>query len=141
MNPKPTAQMNPSFWDERYQKDRFMFSTNPNAFLVEQVPEKGGTVLAVGDGEGRNGVWLAEQGWAVTSLDYSAEGIAKTETLAAQRGVTGPNHLQLQVSGGKFDRFSTRIMIFALFSSKLIKSSILTSLYIGWCCCLLFTVI
>lgn len=65
-----------------------MFSTNPNAFLVEQVPEKGGTVLAVGDGEGRNGVWLAEQGWAVTSLDYSAEGIAKTETLAAQRGVT-----------------------------------------------------
>ena len=87
MNSKPAAQMNPSFWDERYQKGRFMFSTKPNAFLVEQVPEKGGKALAVGDGEGRNGVWLAEQGWSVTSLDYSQEGIAKTQQLATQRGV------------------------------------------------------
>jgi SAM-dependent methyltransferase len=87
VNSKPAAQMNPSFWDERYQKGRFMFSTKPNAFLVEQVPEKGGKALAVGDGEGRNGVWLAEQGWSVTSLDYSQEGIAKTQQLATQRGV------------------------------------------------------
>ena len=40
-----------------------------------------------GDGEGRDGVWLAEQGWSVTSLDYSQEGIAKTQQLATQRGV------------------------------------------------------
>ena len=81
------AEMKASFWDERYQKDRFLFSTQPNPFLVEQAGNPPGRALAVGDGEGRNGVWLAEQGWSVTSLDYSPEGIAKTQRLAAQRGV------------------------------------------------------
>lgn len=83
----PKAEMKSEFWDERYIKDRFLFSTEPNPFLVAQTPAATGRALAVGDGEGRNGVWLAEQGWSVTSLDYSAEGIAKTKSLALRRGV------------------------------------------------------
>ena len=43
--------------------------------------------LAVGDGEGRNGVWLAEQGLAATSVDWSAVGLAKAAALASRRGV------------------------------------------------------
>lgn len=88
----PIAEMKSDFWDERYRQDRYLFSTQPNAFLLDQVkepPETGqNRALAVGDGEGRNGVWLAERGWQVTSLDYAAEGIAKTERLAALRGVS-----------------------------------------------------
>ena len=83
----PIAEMKASFWDERYERERFLFSTKPNPFLVEQAGNPPGRALAVGDGEGRNGVWLAEQGWDVTSLDYSAAGIAKTQRLAAQRDV------------------------------------------------------
>jgi 2-octaprenyl-6-methoxyphenol hydroxylase len=44
--------------------------------------------LALGDGEGRNGVWLAQQGLAVTSLDWSPVGVAKAAQLARRRGVT-----------------------------------------------------
>jgi len=80
--------MQPEFWDQRFQKDRYMFSTEPNAFLADHAGAATGRALAVGDGEGRNGVWLAEQGWQVTSLDYSEEGIVKTKTLAERRGVT-----------------------------------------------------
>ena len=82
--------MNPEFWNHRFQHEHYMFSRQPNAFLVDfegRTTVKGRT-LAVGDGEGRNGVWLAEQGWDVTSLDYSADGVAKTEKLAKERGVT-----------------------------------------------------
>ena len=88
----PVAEMMANFWDERYQAEPFLFSTKPNSFLVEQItgnPRPGHkAALAVGDGEGRNGVWLAEQGWHVTSLDYAAEGIAKTQRLAQERGVS-----------------------------------------------------
>ena len=84
------AEMNPEFWNHRFQHEHYMFSRQPNAFLVdfEGKTTVKGRALAVGDGEGRNGVWLAEQGWDVTSLDYSADGVAKTEKLAEERGVT-----------------------------------------------------
>jgi len=83
------AEMNPDFWNHRFQHDHYMFSRQPNAFLVEVEAARTdkGRALAVGDGEGRNGVWLAEQGWAVTSLDYSSDGVKKTERLAQERGV------------------------------------------------------
>lgn len=82
--------MNPEFWNHRFQHEHYMFSRQPNAFLVdfEGRTTVKGRAFAVGDGEGRNGVWLAEQGWDVTSLDYSADGVAKTEKLAKERGVT-----------------------------------------------------
>ena len=65
----PIAEMKSDFWDERYRQNRFLFSTQPNAFLLDQVkepPETGqNRALAVGDGEGRNGVWLADAStWA-----------------------------------------------------------------------------
>jgi SAM-dependent methyltransferase len=76
-------------WDERYAGDSFQFGDAPNEYLVAQARRfrPGMTALAVGDGEGRNGVWLARQGLEVTSLDWSAVGMAKAGELAAAQGV------------------------------------------------------
>ena len=80
----------PYRWDERYDQDEFLFGTEPNDFLKEQAHHipAGGKVLCLGDGEGRNGVWLAEQGYQVTSVDLSQVGLDKTQRFAKERGVT-----------------------------------------------------
>lgn len=79
-----------SLWDERFGGDDYFYGTRPNAFLVEQAYRlwPGARVLVPGDGEGRNGVWLAEQGLDVLSIDGSAVGSAKALRLASDRGVS-----------------------------------------------------
>lgn len=76
-------------WDERYTGGEFQFGSTPNDHLRAQYWRfrPGMTALAVGDGEGRNGVWLAQQGLTVTSLDWSAIGVAKARDFAAVQGV------------------------------------------------------
>jgi SAM-dependent methyltransferase len=76
-------------WDERYAAGGFQFGEAPNDYLRSQAWRfrPGMRAVVPGDGEGRNGVWLAEQGLAVTSLDWSPVGVAKAEALAAKRGV------------------------------------------------------
>ena len=71
-------------WDERYTGGDFQFGEAPNLFLLSQAHrlKRGMRALAVGDGEGRNGVWLAEQGLAATSVDWSAVGLGKARALA-----------------------------------------------------------
>jgi SAM-dependent methyltransferase len=78
-----------AFWDERYVGDGFLFGEAPNAFLASQVARlrPGAKALAVADGEGRNGVWLAEQGLDVLSIDVSELAQAKARRLAQVRGV------------------------------------------------------
>lgn len=81
------AAMN--FWDQRFAEPGYKYGMEPNAFLREQATRlpPASRVLVPGDGEGRNGVWLAEQGHRVTSVDYSAVGLQKAQALAASRGV------------------------------------------------------
>ncbi|BDG70342.1 class I SAM-dependent methyltransferase [Roseomonas fluvialis] len=76
-------------WDERYAGGGFQFGEAPNLFLLSQAHrlKPGIRALAVGDGEGRNGVWLAEQGLEATSVDWSDVGLGKARALAARRGV------------------------------------------------------
>jgi cyclopropane fatty-acyl-phospholipid synthase-like methyltransferase len=78
-----------SIWNERYAGEDFFYGTEPNAFLVSQkgLLKPGMRCLAVADGEGRNGVWLAEQGLEVLSVDSSHVAQAKAKKLAQQRGV------------------------------------------------------
>jgi SAM-dependent methyltransferase len=77
-------------WQERYATDEYRFGTAPNVFLASQAKllPKSGKALAVADGEGRNGVFLAEHGLDVLSLDFSPNAQAKARKLAAARGVT-----------------------------------------------------
>lgn len=78
-----------NFWDQNFSADGFKYGTAPNAFLAWQAPRlpPGSTVLVPGDGEGRNGVWLAQQAHRVTSMDGSEVGLAKVRALAAERRV------------------------------------------------------
>lgn len=82
--------MSAGFWDDRYSHPNFVFGYRPNDFLKEQARllKPGSRVLCLGDGEGRNGVWLAEQGHDVVSLDFSRVALDKAENLAAERGTT-----------------------------------------------------
>lgn len=78
-----------SSWDERYASEDYLFGTEPNAFLVSQrdLLKPVMSCLAVADGEGRNGVWLAQQGLRVLSVEASAVALEKAKKLARQRGV------------------------------------------------------
>jgi cyclopropane fatty-acyl-phospholipid synthase-like methyltransferase len=77
------------FWNARYAEPGFAYGTEPNSFLVSQKHhlKPGMKALAVADGEGRNGVWLAQQGLDVLSVDASEVGLRKAQELAQSRGV------------------------------------------------------
>lgn len=77
-------------WNERYDKDEYVFGVEPNDFLRAEfgrIPV-GGRVLCLAEGEGRNAVFLAQNGYQVTGIDLSAVGLNKAQKLAANRGVT-----------------------------------------------------
>ncbi len=75
-------------WDERYAATELVWTAEPNRFVVEELAgETPGRALDLGAGEGRNAIWLAEQGWQVTAVDFSQVGLAKAAKLAAARGV------------------------------------------------------
>jgi SAM-dependent methyltransferase len=76
-------------WENRFTASEYIFGTEPNRFLAScrlMLP-KHGRALAIADGEGRNGVWLAEQGLDVLSIDFSPAAQAKARALAQTRGV------------------------------------------------------
>lgn len=81
------SQNNP--WDQRYAGESFLYGTAPNDFLRAQVGAlpKGGRVLCLAEGEGRNAVFLAERGFQVTGVDGSKVGLEKAQRLARERGV------------------------------------------------------
>jgi SAM-dependent methyltransferase len=77
-------------WDERYDTDDYLYGTDPNDFLREHtalIGEAPKRVLCLADGEGRNGVYLAELGHWVTSVDASSVGLRKAAQLAEEKGV------------------------------------------------------
>jgi SAM-dependent methyltransferase len=77
-------------WEERFAAPDYWFGKAPNAFLASHAHllKPGWTALALADGEGRNGVFLAERGLDVLSIDFSPSAIAKAKALARERGVT-----------------------------------------------------
>ena len=76
-------------WNGRFAAPEYIFGTAPNGFLAANARRlrPGQRALCVADGEGRNSVWLAEQGLQVSAFDISPVGVAKASRLAAARGV------------------------------------------------------
>jgi 2-polyprenyl-3-methyl-5-hydroxy-6-metoxy-1,4-benzoquinol methylase len=76
-------------WEARYSAPEYIFGKAPNYFLAKCKPllPASGHVLAVADGEGRNSVWLAEQGLDVHAIDFSPTAQDKARALARERGV------------------------------------------------------
>ena len=75
-------------WDQRFDSPEYLYGTEPNDFLKSNsklIPT--GKVLCIGEGEGRNSVFLAKQGYKVTAIDYSLTGLKKTEKLTKENQV------------------------------------------------------
>ncbi|NES16001.1 MULTISPECIES: class I SAM-dependent methyltransferase [Micromonospora] len=81
--------MDSSAWDARYASaSGLVWSAEPNRFVVESVTGlTPGAALDLAAGEGRNAVWLAEQGWRVTAVDFAPVAVERGRELAAARGV------------------------------------------------------
>lgn len=81
--------MDAQTWNQRYSDTELMWSAGPNLF-VEQLCRDltPGRSIDLAAGEGRNAIWLAEQGWDSTAVDYSDVAIDKARQIAAKRGVT-----------------------------------------------------
>jgi len=76
-------------WDERYRAEAYAYGKTPNKFLEEHytvIPK--GKVLSLAEGEGRNAVFLARQGYAVSAVDGSQVGLDKARKLAVENGVS-----------------------------------------------------
>jgi SAM-dependent methyltransferase len=81
--------MDATSWDERYASSELVWSTGPNDFVVEQVAGlTPGRAIDLAGGEGRNAIWLAEQGWDTELVEFSAVAIEKAAAIARHRGVT-----------------------------------------------------
>lgn len=107
-------------WETRYAAPGYAFGTAPNYFLESCKPllPTIGRALAVADGQARNGVWLAEQGLDVVSLDFSPTAQNKARALAADRRVNVTFELA-DVHAWDYPRaaFDVVVEIFAQFSS------------------------
>jgi SAM-dependent methyltransferase len=97
------------FWNDRYRAAGFAYGFAPNRFLAAHAHllPPGGRVLLPADGEGRNAVYLARQGFAVTCFDQSAVGVEKAKALAAENGVgidaTVADVLDFDYPPGRYD--------------------------------------
>lgn len=120
-----------AFWDARYRTEEFVYGTRPNAFLVSQAHRlrPGMRVLALADGEGRNGVWLAEQGLDVLAVDASSVALDKARTLATERGVTLEIELA-DLTSWDFGtgRFDAVVAIFIQFADPSLRAQIFSQI-------------
>ena len=91
------------FWNERFDKEEFIFGKEPNEYLVEkanQYLKPKSKVLCIADGEGRNGVWLAKQGMQVIGFDASDIALAKAKQFAKY------NQVEVEYSFSDTDSFT-----------------------------------
>ncbi|MEM9073028.1 MAG: class I SAM-dependent methyltransferase [Myxococcota bacterium] len=113
-----------NFWDERYAAQQHVYGTEPNDFLrTSHSAIPAGPVLSLGEGEGRNAVFLATKGHEVTAVDSSSVGLRKAAALAAQRGVSLTTvHADLQHYHLGEARWSGIVSVFVPLPSDLRRS-------------------
>lgn len=109
------------FWDERYRQSDFVYGDQPNVYFAEKLAGlKPGKVIFPAEGEGRNAVFAATQGFEVEAFDQSEEGKKKAERLADKNLVTITYNTvsadQINYENGSFDLL---VMIFAHFPEKM----------------------
>lgn len=96
-------------WNKRFSTPDYVFGEEANAFLVSQAALLGtGHALALADGEGRNSVWLAQQGFSVDAFDFSAPAVEKAKALAAK------HHVQVNFSCSDWQSFNWQVAHYEL---------------------------
>jgi 2-polyprenyl-3-methyl-5-hydroxy-6-metoxy-1,4-benzoquinol methylase len=117
--------MNNKFWNEKYSHESYFYGEHPNEFLVEEIRHipKEGRVLCLCEGEGRNAVYLAKNGFNVTAIDFSEEAKNKAIRLAIRHNVS-INYQLLDLAEYDFElnKWDAIISIFAHLPSPLRKN-------------------
>lgn len=114
-------------WNNRFNDEKFVYGTEPNEFLadIHRKLSLSGEALAIAEGEGRNAVFLAEQGMNVTAWDYAEAGLVKTEKLAKIRDVTVKTKLvDLNDAKWQKNKWDELICIFGHFPEELRKKTL-----------------
>ncbi|MFY8096221.1 MAG: class I SAM-dependent methyltransferase [Flavobacterium sp.] len=113
------------FWNERYAEHEFAYGKEPNQFLkahLHLLPK--GKILFVAEGEGRNAVFAAKNGFQVYAFDYSDSGRKKAKDLASENNVVidyeVSDVLQLSYEKNSFDAI---VFIFAHFPLDIRKKA------------------
>jgi SAM-dependent methyltransferase len=94
------------FWNERFDKEEFIFGKEPNEYLTLQTRrylKPKSKVLCIADGEGRNGVWLAKQGMQVVGFDASDIALAKAKQFAKD------NQVEIEYSFSDTDSYDWQV--------------------------------
>jgi len=78
------------FWNNKFSREGYLYGTKPNSFIASKVKTfpRNAKVLCLGEGEGRNAVFLAKRGFEVTAIDASDIGLSKLHFRALEEGVT-----------------------------------------------------
>lgn len=118
-------------WDQRYATDDYVFGTAPSGFLTAHaglIPP-GARTLCVADGEGRNSVWLAQQGCDVTAFDLSPNALSKAARLAKDAGVT-PNFTLSTIEDWDWDaaRYDLVVAVFIQFAPPELRARLFAGL-------------
>ncbi|WP_370623240.1 class I SAM-dependent methyltransferase [Polynucleobacter sp. UB-Tiil-W10] len=121
------------FWNERFDKEEFIFGKEPNEYLVEKASQylkPQDKVLCIADGEGRNGVWLAKQGMQVVGFDASDIALAKARQFAKD------NQVEVEYSFSDTDSYPWQentydavIAIFIQFADRAMRARIFEQAY------------
>ncbi|WP_102346685.1 SAM-dependent methyltransferase [Bacillus sp. Marseille-P3661] len=117
--------MNP--WHQLFQDKNYVYGTDPNVFLAEMQKklQLKGEALAIAEGEGRNAVFLAEQGMNVTAWDYAESGLEKAKRLAETRGVKLRTKLvDLNEAQWEKEQWDELVCIFGHFPEQLRKKTL-----------------
>lgn len=119
------------FWDTRYNTEDFIFGTEPSQFVRAHAGllSKGQSVLCVADGEGRNSVYLAEQGLNVSAWDASAVGLQKARKLASARGVTvAYSHNEVQGFDWAAEQYDAVVGVFIQFADPALRAEMVAGM-------------
>ena len=121
------------FWNERFDKEEFIFGKEPNEYLVKSATrylKQNDRVLCIADGEGRNGVWLAKQGMQVVGFDASDIALVKAKQFAKE------NQVEVEYSFSDADSFDWQantfdavVAIFIQFADPAMRERIFQNVY------------
>lgn len=114
-------------WHNRFQAEEFVYGTEPNVFLsdMQNKLQLSGDALAIAEGEGRNAVFLAQQGMKMTAWDYAQSGLLKTEKLAESKGVTVQTELvDLSEAAWEAEMWDEIVCIYGHFPEEIRKKTL-----------------
>ena len=113
------SKQNIAQWEEKFSTPEYQFGTAPNGFLVRENSrlKPQAKVLCIADGEGRNSIWLAEQGHRVHAVEAAMNAIEKARALALERGVT-VKHEQVDLEDWEWpvEQYDAVVAIFIQFT-------------------------